>query len=704
MKQTKLKKWLAGILVLCMVFTTGALETFAANSGNEAVEKEDPGKGRLAGNIPPEFYGGKASRAITEDTVYVHDGRFAEHTIKNGIDVSKWNGKIDWNKVKAAGIDFVFVRVAYRGYGESGSLSVDPTAQANLKGAIAAGIPVGAYIFSQAITETEARQEADYTIQQLKNYQIDMPIIMDVEYIGSSEGRLYDAHLTRAEQTAVCMAFCERVEELGYEPMVYANKSMLCDKMNADVLSQDYKIWLAHYISETDYEGDYHFWQYTSKGSVNGISGNVDMNFWYMKEEEPGLKISDFTMSEKTDTSVKLNWAASETAEGYEIVRKISGENYAKLADVSQSEITEYTDETLKMGNRYFYKIRSYRTLENGEKVYGNYSTVLTNTIALNNTTLTGKAAGFGKIGFTWEKAEGVSGYQLQRVTSTGTSTVASISNADTLSYTLSELNSDTNYQFRIRTYKMIGGGRIYSSWSPTITVKTSGPVIGVVKQNKVYVRTNATSASQVVTTVNKGTQLTVTGNAGNWYRILITVNGNTRTACIPKMYTTLVTPVGKTVLSGSAAAFDSTKLTWKKVSGASGYVIQRYNNPKKRYDTVKTITSGSTVSCIDGSLNASTTFRYRIRAFKAVNGTRVYGPYSDVKAIKTKAPRKGVITGTLMNVRSGAGLKYSTVAKLKKGTVVTVTGSRGGWYQLSISVKRVRRTAYISKKYLRLY
>lgn len=701
MKQKKISRWIAAMLVMCMIFSSGALEALAAeaSAGKNVIQcEDDPGAGRYRGNIAPEFYGGKAVRA----TKFTHDSRFDDYIIKKGIDVSAHQAVIDWKKVKKAGINFAIIRVAYRGWG-TGKLLTDPMAQANIQGAIDAGIPVGVYVFSQAISENEAIEEADIVLKQIQGYNIELPVVMDVEFASDDPegGRLYKAKLSKEKQTAVCKAFSKKVQDNGYTPMIYANKSMLENNMNAAEVSAFSKIWLARYNSYAGYAGDYEFWQYRSDGAVDGITGNVDMNFWYV-EDESLFQVSDFKVAGTTTSSVNLQWKENEAADGYEIYRKKENEEYSLVADIADASVTAYKDSALSGGTSYAYKVRAYTNSETG-KVYSEFTNPQSAITRPKGTKLQGRAYGLGKIKFTWEKVPGVSGYQIRKVTSSGTSAVATISGSESSSYVLSGLNCDTSYKYLIRTYKEVNGTKIYSYYSPTITVKTSGSAIGVVKENKINIRTKATTSSTALKKVNKGTKLTVTGISGDWYRISTTVDGKQRTAYIYKKYVSLVS-VGKPELSGYGRSFSSTKLTWSRVSGAEGYVLQRYNSSLGKYETVKTITRGSTVSYTNYYLNASTTYKYRVRAYKIVYGTKVYGSYSDVKSIKTKAPRKGKVTGSIINVRKGAGTKYSVLKKVKKGTVLTVTGSRKGWYRISITVNGRKRTGYIIKDYVRLY
>ena len=225
-----------------------------------------------------------SSNAIGEG--YIHNDRYnSGYDIINGIDVSRYNGNINWSQVKASGIEYAMIRVGFRGYGSTGSLNEDSMFRQNIEGALNAGLKVGVYFFSQAITRTEAREEANYVLSRISGYDISLPVVIDFEYASGNIGRLYEADLSRDYATQICKAFCRTVEAEGYTGMVYANKSMLETNLYADDISSDYKVWLAHYTTRTGYAGEYYAWQYTSSGRIDGISGNVDCNFFYEKKQ-----------------------------------------------------------------------------------------------------------------------------------------------------------------------------------------------------------------------------------------------------------------------------------------------------------------------------------------------------------------------------------------------------------------------------------
>lgn len=191
-----------------------------------------------------------------------------------GIDVSTHQGTIDWEQVKAAGIEFAMIRVGYRTYG-GGEIKFDESFTENLAGAQAAGIKTGVYFFSQAISTDEAIEEADAVIDAIAPYDVTYPVVYDWEIIYDDDARTDSVSVDVL--TDSCIAFCERVKSAGYTPMIYQNKRTTLFKLDLPRL-QDYDFWLAEYGDEPTYYYDYQMWQYSSTGTIPGISGDVDLN------------------------------------------------------------------------------------------------------------------------------------------------------------------------------------------------------------------------------------------------------------------------------------------------------------------------------------------------------------------------------------------------------------------------------------------
>ena len=194
-----------------------------------------------------------------------------------GVDVSKYQGDIDWNQVKAAGYEFAIIRVGYRGYG-SGALVEDSHFRQNIQGATAAGLQIGLYFYSQAINEEEAVEEASMVLRLCSGYRLDYPIYFDTEKVAGDTGRADS--LSRAERTACAVAFCETIRNAGYTAGVYSYASWFYNQLNMSNFG-NYQIWIAQYRDVLDFSGRYNMWQYASDGCVPGISKLCDLNIAY---------------------------------------------------------------------------------------------------------------------------------------------------------------------------------------------------------------------------------------------------------------------------------------------------------------------------------------------------------------------------------------------------------------------------------------
>lgn len=213
----------------------------------------------------------------TKDYVYDKNG-FLSCTTKAsipGIDVSHHQGQIDWAQVKASGIEFAIIRLGYRGY-QDGKLHVDEQVEQNLTGAKAAGLKIGAYIFSQATNTAEAVEEAQFALQILGETSLDLPLVYDWEYISDSART---AHVDGDTLMACVRAFCGEAEQAGFEPMVYFNQDLAKTKLDLEALQ--YPFWLAMYSDSLRFAHEVRCWQYTDSGSVPGIHGNVDIDLYF---------------------------------------------------------------------------------------------------------------------------------------------------------------------------------------------------------------------------------------------------------------------------------------------------------------------------------------------------------------------------------------------------------------------------------------
>ncbi len=231
-------------------------------------------------------------RKIFDDyIVYIHDGEFVFKDINTeltpntlekedyenaykGIDVSKFQGDIDWKLVAEDGIDFVFVRAGFRGY-ETGAVVEDEKARYNIEEALKNGIKTGVYFYTQAITEEEAIEEAEFVLDMIKDYDINYPVAFDMEVVDDEVARTNS--LTTEERTKIVKAFCDTIKEAGYTPMLYGNLATMFSLVEYEEVLE-YEKWFAYYDEELYYPYDLAIWQYSYTGEVAGIEALCDLN------------------------------------------------------------------------------------------------------------------------------------------------------------------------------------------------------------------------------------------------------------------------------------------------------------------------------------------------------------------------------------------------------------------------------------------
>ena len=205
---------------------------------------------------------------------YLQNGQVVSY---KGIDVSKFQGRVDWNAVASEGVQFAFIRVGNRGYG-SGKILDDEMFKRNIEGATKAGIKVGVYFFSQALNETELMEEVNYVLEKIAPYQVDCPVVFDVEMVAGDEGRMDS--LTAEERTHLTKLFCDSIEAAGYKSMIYMNLEMASLRLNYEEL-ENYDKWFAYYNPDFYFPYDYQVWQYSESGTIAGVEGTVDMNICF---------------------------------------------------------------------------------------------------------------------------------------------------------------------------------------------------------------------------------------------------------------------------------------------------------------------------------------------------------------------------------------------------------------------------------------
>lgn len=199
----------------------------------------------------------------------------SDYGYRLGVDVSHHQGAIHWQTVKSQGYEFAFLRIGYRGYGTEGPVCLDETFFQNIEQAHKAGMDVGVYFFSQAVNEEEALEEAEFVLENLSGYELELPVVYDPENILDAEART--DHVSGEQFTKNAKVFCEKIREEGFEPMIYSNMLWEAFQWDLEELTE-YPVWYADYEPKPQTPYDFSFWQYTNEGVVEGISGNVDLN------------------------------------------------------------------------------------------------------------------------------------------------------------------------------------------------------------------------------------------------------------------------------------------------------------------------------------------------------------------------------------------------------------------------------------------
>lgn len=208
---------------------------------------------------------------------YMENGKKISYV---GVDLSKQNGDVNFNSMKAAGVDYVMIRLGGRGY-STGQISLDENFKKNIEGAAAAGLDIGVYFYSQAISQEEAIQEVNFVIQNLEPYRANVkyPIAFDMEFVANDTARIDS--FTKDEKTNIATSFLESVKAAGYVPMIYGDKEWLIKEIDLARL-QSYDVWLVQEQELPDYPYQFTMWQYSTEGVVNGVSGDANLNISFV--------------------------------------------------------------------------------------------------------------------------------------------------------------------------------------------------------------------------------------------------------------------------------------------------------------------------------------------------------------------------------------------------------------------------------------
>lgn len=578
------------------------------------------------------------------DKTYTHQDRFVSSGIQQGIDVSYHNGTLDWSTIKAAGVDFAILRAAYRGYGTEGTLVRDAKFAEYMQGAMSQGIPVGAYIYSQAITTAEAVQEANYILNIVRGYSLDLPIVFDYEFAGVKTGRLDSAwssgKLNKSKMTDIALAFCDTIKNAGYDAMVYANKTFLSKNLDHEVIENaGYDVWLAHYTTNTNYTGDYKIWQYTSSGRIPGIEGKrFDCNFMYSGTISMSLKISNIP---------------NQIYQGYDVSPSVTVTNGGTV-------LTEGTDYTVSYQNNSGIGTATVNVF--GAGIYDGYIN-LTKTFNIVPDTVQNmqiSKAGTNTVDLSWSPVSGADGYTVQ-IFKNGK--WVSVGNFVGTSAQISGLLPGSVNYVHIAAYASSNGKTYIGNYNTAVKIETTvgaiNPRVSAYANNFVTLTWNKQTAAngyevfkydasskkyvlyKNITNPNTNT-CKVTGLASNrkyYFKVrAYQIDDSEKTyapfGAVVSQYTSIAKPK---LNSAKSTSKKKIKASWSKVGGASGYQVMwsTYKNFSKNYKTksVKAKYRSKTVT----TAQSKKTYYVRVRAYKTISGKKVYSPWSNTKKVKTK-------------------------------------------------------------------
>lgn len=675
-------------------YATGNME---ADGLLEPVTEDDPEYHKYLENNDP--YGIMTMSALWGADSLTHQNRFSGISKVYGIDVSYYQGNIDWKKVKNSGVEFVIIRVGYRGYGSAGTLVEDPKFKTYLDGATKSGLKVGVYFYTQAITTAEAQAEAKFVLDRIKGYSLQMPVYYDIESVDYDTGRLDSAGLSKAQKTALCTAFCDTIIKSGYSAGVYANYTWLNYYIDGAGLGKKYPIWLAHYTSNTNYDQRMDMWQYSGSGTVSGISAYTDVNVWYSGKLP--LYVSDLISVKNTSTSNTFAWNGAPDATGYEVYQGTSPSdpNKKKIGDTKN---TYFTNSNKSTGTMYKYMVRAYSDAS-GKRVYGDYSDVFTTcTLPANISKISASARGTS-VTISWNKVSKATDYIVEHNVNGAWKQVGTTSS---LSYKVNGITQNGVNMFRVkarRNYSGVyyNGGYTYvnaevtdipstvtglrstsnTSTSNTITWNASKKAEGY----EIYQWIGTTDSYKLIGTTTSTKFTNSKKSSGTMYRYKVrafnTVDGQRIEGAYSSEFTTCTLPANVS-FSLCSTDVDSITLNWNKVSKATGYQVEMYTN-----GTWKTLSTLSGTSYTASDLSQKTAYRFRVRAIRNYNYINYYGDYTEKDiTIRPANTPKGLSSS--VNTSSSNTITWESVNGVSGYSVYQ-------WIGTTDSYKKLGDTAY---------
>ncbi len=595
----------------------------------------------LCFSLPFTASAAQTTKSIYTNTSFTHNSKFDGCTLYNAIDISYHNGTIDFAKLKKTDTKAVIIRVGYRGYGGSGALRKDNLFDYNITNAIAKGFDVGVYFYSQSINEQEAREEANFLLPYIKNYNINLPVYFDYEFAEVSDGRLDSAwnsgKLNKSKMSKNAIAFCETIEKAGYKAGVYSSTNFFQTKYDETLFNKGYAMWLAHYASKTSYAGDYEIWQYSSKGKVSGIDGSVDCNYVYSEYLKPllgkGFDVSKISKQTYTGNEIKPDFKVY-----YNGKTLIKGEDYyitfknnknIGTASITVTGVNDYT---------------KYRETKE-------FSIVPTEVNGLKFA-----ASDSDSLKVSWNKNSTADKYYVQINSGKGWTKAGTTKET---SYTISSLPNASSYKVRVRGYKKVGDKYYYGYYCPEIETATKPVTPTGLKASytrsyslklswdsqpfanyyKVYKYNSSNKKYEFYKKVTSNS-IKITGLTPNTkyifkVRAYQSKDGKTVYSSKSDACTTYTSPPAPKNLSIKSPSSYRISTSWSKSSSASGYQVMWSTSNNFSYNYKSVNVSGT--STVLKTAQSKKTYYVHVRAYKIRNGRKYYSDWSTTKSVVTK-------------------------------------------------------------------
>ncbi|MBC6696205.1 SH3 domain-containing protein [Terrisporobacter mayombei] len=631
-----------------------------------------------------------------EDNVgYISSSYVKLNPIEKGIDVSKWNGTIDWNKVKASGIDYVIIRAGY------GSKTIDPQFRSYIEGASKAGLKIGVYWFSYAYNVEMAKNEARVCLETIAPYKnnITYPVYFDFEYDSIRYANDNGATITKSLATEMANTFLNEVEKQGYTSGIYTNKDFGDRYFSEDLLLEN-NLWVAQYSDNCTYNRPYMMWQYTDQGTIDGInSTKFDMNYTFLKPTSDN-SVSNPTKENIEDASVdKID---SQVYTGKEIKPDVKLTlNGQELKLGTDYEVNYSNNINVGVANVIITGIGGYEgTIKTTFEIVNFVPNIVT------NLSLTKKTS--NSIQFSWSKLDTVDGYEVERYDS-NSKTYKKLSDVTDNSYTDMNLNSATFYKYRVRAYKLINGNYHYGDYSDIFTEVTNVEKVSNLKLNSKTTTSLDISWSKINNST--GYEVYKYDSNSNSYKLLNKIISNSTTSYKDsglkpntsysykiRAYEEINSKVYYGEFSSVLDAKTDAEVSVIK-TGVTKSNLNVRKGPSTSYSILGTLASGSKVEIVGTD---SKTGWYKIK-YKNDYGY-VSNDYITIQnsSNDTNPPASTTtlgVTKSNLNVRKGPSTSYSILGTLTSGSKVEIvaTDSKTGWYK----IKYKNDYGYISNDYV---